>query len=62
MENKTTGHPNLLTVNTPIEGSNSDSIAINASFRAIDVGEWISLEAILFLNHGWANIFYGEPY
>jgi len=61
MENKTTGHPKLLTVNTPIEGSNIDSIALNASFRAVD-GEWISLDAILFLNHGWANIFYGGTY
>ena len=40
MENKTTGHPKLLRVNTLTEGSNIDSIAINASFRAIDVVEY----------------------
>jgi len=31
-ENKTTGHPKLLRLNTLIEGSNIDSIAINASW------------------------------
>jgi len=62
MENKTTGHPKLLRVNTLTEGSNIDSIAINASFRAIDVVEYISVEEVLVLDQGWENIFYGEPH
>ena len=60
--NKTTGHPKLLRLNTLIEGSNIDSIAINASFRAIDVVEYISVEEVLVLDQGWENIFYGEPH
>jgi len=60
MENKTTGHPKLLRVNMLIEGSNIDSTAINASFRAIDVVEYFSVE-VLVLDQGWANIFYGGP-
>jgi len=62
MENKTTGHPTLLRLNTLIEGSNIDSIAINASFRAIDVIEYFSVVEVLVLDQGWANIFYGGPY
>jgi len=61
MENKTTGHPKLLRVNTLIEGSNIDSIAITTCFRAIDVGEYFSVD-VLVLDQGWANIFYGGPY
>jgi len=62
MENKTKEHPRLLRANTLIEGSDIDSIAINASFRAIDVVEYISVEEVLVLDQGWANIFYGGPY
>jgi len=61
MENKTTGQTKLLRVNTLIEGSNTDSIAINASFRAIDVVEYFSVEEVLVLDQVWANIFYGGP-
>jgi len=62
MENKTTGHPKLLRVNTLTEGSNIDSIAINAYFRAIDVVEYFSVAEVRVLDHGWANIFYGGPH
>jgi len=62
MENKTTGHPKLLRLNTLIEGSDIDSIAINASFRAIDVVEYFSVEEELVLDQGWANIFYDGPH
>ena len=61
MENKTKEHPKLLRANTLIEGSNIDSIAINASFRAIDAVEYFSVE-VLVLDQGWANIFYGGPH
>ena len=62
MESKTTGHPKLLRLNTLMEGSYIDSIAINVSLRAIDVVEYFSVAAVLVLDQGWANVFYGGPH